>query len=491
MRRMRRKRKRSKLRIYLPVIILAVAAMAVGGLIIAQRNEQSTLRVTLTGEREVALEYGTPYMEPGAAGHFSGSDWFSKPADVPVNAEGTVDHQNLGSYLLKYTANYRRYVGTAYRLVHVVDTQAPVITLVADPDKFTFPYDTYVEEGFTAVDNYDGDVTERVQRVQTREKVIYTVMDSSGNVAVVERQIVYKDPIPPVLALKGNKTVAVITGQKYTEPGFSASDNCDGDLTSAVSVTGYVDTGTPGTYTLMYTVKDSYENVTSEARTVVVLNRASDLGDNIETVIPNGKVIYLTFDDGPSSHTPRLLDVLKKYNVKATFFVVNTKYIGTLQRIAQEGHSIGIHTATHDYSKIYASEEAYFNDLYKMRDIIKRHTGIETTLIRFPGGSSNTTSQFNPGIMTRLAQLVQEAGLQYFDWNVSSQDAGGAKTSDQVYRNVINRIAGNKISVVLQHDTKGFSVDAVEQIIIWGLRNGYTFLPLEATSPGCHHNINN
>lgn len=491
MRRMRRKRRRTKLLVYLPVIILAVAAVAVGWLLTAQQNAQSTLRVTLTGEREQLLEYGTPYTEPGVAGYFSGDGWFNKAADVPVTGEGTVDHRNLGSYLLKYTANYRRYVGTAYRLVHVVDTQAPVITLVTDPEKFTFPYDTYVEEGFTAADNYDGDVTERVQRIQTREKVIYTVADSSGNVAVVERQIVYKDPVPPVVELKGNKTVAVITGQKYTEPGYSATDNCDGDLTAAVAVTGYVDVNTPGTYTLMYTAKDSYENVTSEVRTVVVLNRASDLGDDVETVIPNGKVIYLTFDDGPSAHTPRLLDILKKYNVKATFFVVNTKYIDTLQRISQEGHSIGIHAASHEYSKIYASEEAYFNDLYKMRDIIKQHTGKETTLLRFPGGSSNTTSRFNPGIMTRLAQLVQEAGLQYFDWHISSQDAGGAKTSNQVYRNVVNGIANRKISVVLQHDTKGFSVDAVEQIIIWGLRNGYTFLPLEATSPECHHNINN
>ena len=126
-----------------------------------------------------------------------------------------------------------------------------------------------------------------------------------------------------------------------------------------------------------------------------------------------------------------------------------------------------------------------------MKKIIKDLTGVETTLIRFPGGSSNTVSSFNRGIMTRLSKLVVEKGYQYFDWNVDSEDAGGAYTSYQVYKNVINGVKNRKTSIVLQHDIKGFSVDAVEDIILWGLHNGYTFLPLQANSPGSHHGINN
>ena len=113
-------------------------------------------------------------------------------------------------------------------------------------------------------------------------------------------------------------------------------------------------------------------------------------------------------------------------------------------------------------------------------------------LLRFPGGSSNTISKdYSKGIMTRLAAAVTERGFTYFDWNVDSNDAGGAKTADEVFNNVIKGVKNKQNSVVLQHDMKSYSVDAVEKIIVWGLKNGYTFLPLDANSPTCHHGINN
>jgi len=93
--------------------------------------------------------------------------------------------------------------------------------------------------------------------------------------------------------------------------------------------------------------------------------------------------------------------------------------------------------------------------------------------------------------MTRLSKIVTDYGLQYYDWSVNSVDAGGATSADQVFRNVINGISGNTYSIVLQHDIYGFSVDAVERIIQWGLDNGYQFLPLDPTSPKCHQTIVN
>ena len=205
------------------------------------------------------------------------------------------------------------------------------------------------------------------------------------------------------------------------------------------------------------------------------------------------KVIYLTFDDGPSKHTARLLEVLDKYDVKATFFVVTYKsYNYMIKEIYDAGHAVGIHTASHNYKKIYKSEEAYYKDLYKAQDVIFEQTGIRPTIIRFPGGSSNTVSKkYCSGIMTTLSKSVIENGFQYFDWNVDSNDAGGAKTSEEVYNNVIKAVKKKKTSVVLQHDTQGFSVDAVEDIIVWALENGYTFKTLDMNSPTAHHRINN
>ena len=183
--------------------------------------------------------------------------------------------------------------------------------------------------------------------------------------------------------------------------------------------------------------------------------------------------------------------MLDRYNVKATFFVVDTGYHELIGEEYRRGHTVGIHSATHDYGGIYASEDAYFSDLNEISDIIYAQTGHRPNQVRFPGGSSNTVSCFNPGIMTRLTQDLTDMGYEYYDWNVLSGDAGETTDTDVVAQNVINGISNHNVSIVLQHDIKGFSVAAVEQIIIWGLSNGYTFLPLTPGSPTAHHGLNN
>ena len=205
-----------------------------------------------------------------------------------------------------------------------------------------------------------------------------------------------------------------------------------------------------------------------------------------------GGVIYLTFDDGPGKYTAHLLDVLAKYGVKATFFVTGTGDSSLIAREAKEGHSVGIHTLTHKYSKIYKSEEAFFADINAMNEIIKEQTGSYTKLLRFPGGSSNTVSRkYKEGIMTSLTKAVTEKGFTYFDWNVLSGDAGGTIKTEKVYSNVINGVRDKSYAVVLQHDVRGFSVNAVEKIIKWGLNNGYTFEPLTVDGPTVHQRVNN
>jgi peptidoglycan/xylan/chitin deacetylase (PgdA/CDA1 family) len=230
---------------------------------------------------------------------------------------------------------------------------------------------------------------------------------------------------------------------------------------------------------------DSSGNEAEVTRTVIVEAAAP-----IAEVVPEGKVIYLTFDDGPSIYTRRLLDVLRRYGIQATFFVTgNDPEI--MAEIVNCGHAIGIHSVSHNYGRIYASEEAFLQELYRSQQNIYDATGVMTTLLRFPGGSSNTVSRFNPGIMTTLTQSVEDRGFQYFDWNVDSNDAGGAQGSDTVFENGVTGVQWQRVSIVLQHDTQDFSVDAVERIICWGLENGYRFLPLEPNSPGCHHEVNN
>lgn len=445
-----------------------------------------SISVELIGDPECTVEFGENYVEAGATAKFGGRWIFPQEKELKVTRSGSVNTEKVGTYHLMYHANYLVFASSAMRTVHVVDTKPPVIRLITVEGAYTIPGEAYEEEGFTAYDNADGDITDRVKSHEEDGIVYYSVTDSSGNKAETQRVIFYHDPVPPEITLWGDSIISLDAGESFTDPGFNAIDNRDGDLSHLVTVTNNVDPYKPGEYIVDYTVEDSDHNVTTVSRKVVV--KTVRQADGVTAGDHN---IYLTFDDGPGKFTQQLLDILEKYNVKVTFFVVNTDRKSLIAKEAAGGHSVGIHSATHDYKKIYASEDAYFADLQKMNDIIKEQTGSYTKLVRFPGGSSNTVSKFNAGIMSRLAQALGEKGYQYFDWNVDSNDAGGSNTPEQVFENVIKGVKGRKNSVVLMHDIKGYSVEAIERIVVWGIVNGYTFLPLDENSPTAHHGIKN
>ena len=206
-----------------------------------------------------------------------------------------------------------------------------------------------------------------------------------------------------------------------------------------------------------------------------------------------GKVIYLTFDDGPSIYTEDILNTLDKYNVKATFFVTCSGSLDKYaKKIIEKGHTLGLHTCTHRYNIVYSSEENYFNDLNSISAKVEELTGYKSKYIRFPGGSSNTISRFNKGIMTRLTQKVTEDGYKYYDWNIDSEDAAGAD-KEGVYNNVISALKNHNYStnMVLMHDIKVSTKDALDSIIKDALDMGYTFSNITDYTNEVHHRINN
>ena len=475
-RRNRKERHRKRKTPRSPLLIAAIAAIAVAIVLFAVVLWCTNLSIELQpngGEKPVAVVYGKElYQEMGATATVNG-----KQLDVRI--EGTVDNAKLGVYKITYYAEYLWLSATAEREVHVLDTTAPVIELTTKDGHFTKPGEPYEEEGFTATDDYDGDITHLVERTEADGKVIYKVTDSSGNETMIIRTIEYADVVPPEIVLKGETSLTLTEGGTYTEPGFTATDDVDGDITDRVEISGAVDCDTPGTYTITYTVKDSFGNVTTVTRTVkvkaVYQPPSNNTGDG-------EKVIYLTFDDGPGPYTQKLLDILAKYDVKATFFVVNTDYNmkTLLKNIVDAGHSIGIHSVTHEYDDIYASEEAFFNDLYTMQGIIEDCTGVTTMLSRFPGGSLNAK---RPGL-ENVTQKLKDQGFRYFDWHVDSEDWMD-KNTEMTIDKIISRIGNRQSVIVLQHDIHATSVDAVEEVILWGLQNGYKFLPLTTSSPVC------
>lgn len=210
----------------------------------------------------------------------------------------------------------------------------------------------------------------------------------------------------------------------------------------------------------------------------------------------SNKTIYLTFDDGPSPRTPEVLKILRDNGVKATFFVthISGKSSHYMKDIVAEGHTIALHSYTHDYDKIYASEEAYFADLQQISDLVYSETGVRTNLIRFPGGSSNIVSRFNPGIMTRLTQQVTDKGYVYFDWNVVSGDANrGGATAQQIINNCRKVPKKSDSVIVLMHDSveKRTTVEALPEVIAYYKAAGCKFATITESTPPAHQRVAN
>ena len=200
--------------------------------------------------------------------------------------------------------------------------------------------------------------------------------------------------------------------------------------------------------------------------------------------------VYLTFDDGPSENTNEILDILDDYGVKATFFVVGKpeeEYKGIYQRIVNEGHTIGMHSYSHKYSEIYSSLDAFKNDFEQIQNLIYDTTGVESVYYRFPGGSSNKVSNID---MSQYIQYVNDQGVKYFDWNVSSGDATSlAYTPDDLVENVMNDVVKYKTSVVLMHDTeaKDATVQALPKLIEELQKAGALILPIDGETTVIQH----
>lgn len=365
----------------------------------------------LEGPGEITIESGEAFDEPGAVAEIHGKDVHFLDGNVRVKRIGNVDSSQPGTYTLSYRASRLFYHDSAERIVHVVSGEAPTLTL----------------------------------------NDVKTELDAGD----------------------------------IWEDSYSAYDDFDGDITDRVQITGAVDTAQAGLYTLLYSVTDSAGNTTTAERSVHVFG--------VSEPVEGSKIVFLTFDDGPCANTDELLGILDRHNVKVTFFVTGNggSYTDRIGKEAEAGHTVAVHSLTHNFNQVYASEQAYWDDFDAMNDIIEQYTGYRARIFRFPGGSSNTISSFNPGIMTRLTEQAHELGYEYFDWNVDSGDGGGVDDPDQIFANVTAGIAANNISVVLCHDTHHTTVEAIDRILNWCEENGYTLMPLAKGITVCHHGVAN
>jgi peptidoglycan/xylan/chitin deacetylase (PgdA/CDA1 family) len=236
--------------------------------------------------------------------------------------------------------------------------------------------------------------------------------------------------------------------------------------------------------------QEKAEGALSAANDVIKSSSAKEEPASDPAII--GPKVYLTFDDGPSENTDRILDILAEYDVKATFFTVGQTDPASeshYKRIVREGHTLGMHSYSHKYSKLYESEAAFKKDYKKISKLLTKYIGSKPLYYRFPGGSSNSVSSVS---IKDLAAFLDSEGVTYFDWNVASGDAEKDPLSaEEIYKNVIDGVKGKDNAVVLMHDlaTKGTTVEALPRIIKKLRSEGYNILPIDENTEPVHHTI--
>lgn len=440
-----------------------------GGIVLV--NNYLFPKIDLRGEETITLNYKDKYKESGYTASFLGKDITDE-----VSIDGKVNTTKLGDYDITYTVGKGLFKRKITRHVHVSDTEKPKLS-IDKKDMYVCPDAKPQKEDVKATDNYDGDLTKKIKVKIGKDKITYAVEDSSKNKTVITKKIVYKDIEKPVITLEGESEVSLLVGDEFVDSGYKATDNCDKDV--KVKVDGSVNSQAEGTYELKYTATDAAGNTATVSRKVVVFD--------------NKGVIYLTFDDGPNDGTTNvILDILKEEKVKATFFVTCKGPDELIKREYDEGHTVALHTASHDYSIVYASVDSYFNDLKRVQDRVKNITGYESKIIRFPGGASNTISRrYSNGIMSTLTQEVLNRGYKYYDWNISSGDAGNTTDPNVVYSNVVNSLRTDRANMVLMHDIKPYTRDALRNIIKYGKSNGYRFEKITMDTEMITQRVNN
>ena len=258
----------------------------------------------------------------------------------------------------------------------------------------------------------------------------------------VKVNVVKDEKAPEIIVGNAN----VVVGEKIDLKALATiKDDFDKNPTLKVE-SDKLDTNKIGTYQVKYIAKDVSGNQSEKTIQVEVVDKTKD----------NEKVVYLTFDDGPSRHTPEVLEILKRYQCKATFFItgMNEKYRPYIKTAYDQGHTIGLHTYSHNYSKVYASTNAYFKDLDKVGKLAKEYIGFTPKYIRFPGGGSNTISRkYNKGIMSQLTKQVGKKGYIYYDWNCENGDGYAHMSQSQMLKRATSSSA--KKVMILMHDANG------------------------------------
>ena len=407
-----------------------------------------------------------------------------------IQVDNQVDNGKLGKYQIHYSYQQKTYSLTVY----IDDMLAPQFEI---QNKTILKNETVKPEELVKNIQDDSDtkvyfVEEYIFDEEKTYQVGVVVEDSYGNKTEKNAyiQVQNQDKQPPTVT--GLTPITLLIGDEIDlKKDVVVKDDHDESPLLTID-DSKLNIRQMGEYEVYYHVKDASGNEDTLIRKVEVLSQY----DNREALKDGIKTCYLTFDDGPSSNTKEILDILDQYHIKATFFVTGTspKDFHYIKEAYQKGHIIGLHTYSHDYEYIYSSLKNYISDLNKIKDVVYQQIGKNVDLIRFPGGSSNLVSKkYNEGIMTRLTKKVIDLGYQYYDWTSINGDGEGIKTVDGLIKKAKEEIGEQEDIMFLMHDsgTQENTVKALPDILDYLIEQGYVFQVLDETSPTFHHHVQN
>lgn len=411
-----------------------------------------------------------------------------KIKDVSYNINNLNIHK-LGTYTINYHYHHRQYP----LKVDVIDSKKPSFQI--HPYEIDLGMQAYPKNFISHIQDQTQtkiyfDKKYRFNKLG-KQKISITVEDQAHNKTTKNTylKICKADKQKPIIKNLQPLTLKINTPYDLKE-GLVYHDNQDPHPQLIINSNQF-DISKEGTYYVSYIVKDRSGNQTKKTRKITVVKNIK-IGVEQES---HEKIVYLTFDDGPSSNTIKILRILDQYKIKATFFVTGNgqnynKYI----KLAQEkGHTIGMHSYSHDYDKIYKSVDDYMADLERLSQMLNNLIGYTPHYIRFPGGSSNQISkQYNIGIMSALTKRVIDEGYQYYDWNCGTGDATAHLVSVNKIIQSATHSSHNNI-IILAHDTntKTTTVEALPTIIQYYLNKGYKFKAIDDYSFTCHHHVKN
>ena len=315
-------------------------------------------RLQLNGKTNMVLSYREEYKEPGVIVKNANNNYLRK-----VKIDSNINDDIIGNYYVDYSLKLGLRQLHVRRNVKIIDNIAPIIKLKGEQIIEMSLNDNYQEPGYKAIDEYDGDLTERVQisgEIDTSnygEYIIkYRATDNSNNTVEVNRIVKIIDEVAPKFECKSDYSAFKIGSENIV--GCKAIDNFDGDITDKVQVTGIYDTNKKGIYKVEYQVKDDAGNTANINHNIIIFEEKEN------------PIAYLTFNEELTEQTKTIIKILKENNVNATFFInkqESEENYGYLSDIIENGNEIGIYGYSNKeqtYNKIDDFEN-YFENVKK------------------------------------------------------------------------------------------------------------------------------